>query len=188
MNDFSNIKTKGVSSIIRISRYTLATAAIISLILAGRWLYIFYKLSPDKLYSEIFIDYKLAPRQDSLPRLESNIAKAYRENNYNEVIRLNASSVLFNNDIFLTGIAYLKTGDPAKAISSFRLILAAMGKGNSSSLKNETEYYMALAYLKNRDFDQSIELMNKIYNDPAHKYHYKFSEKFIDRVKMLKWR
>ena len=145
-------------------------------------------LSPNKLFSENFIDIELSILPDTAAPLESNFEKAYRGKNYNEVIRLNAISVLSAKEIFLSGLAYLQTDDPAKAIYSFQMVLVDVNKERSSDLKDETEYYLALAYLKNRDFDQAIEIMNKIHDNPGHLYREKFSPSFIRRVKMLKWR
>ena len=54
--------------------------------------------------------------------------------------------------------------------------------------KDGAEYYLALAHLRNRDFDESIELMTKVHDDPNHMYHERFSSKYIKKVKMVKWR
>jgi hypothetical protein len=59
---------------------------------------------------------------------------------------------------------------------------------NDPALKDAAEYYLALAYLKNNDYDQSIELMNAIHANSTHFYTKKFSRKYINRVKRLKWR
>src|SRR6187397_1617856 len=56
------------------------------------------------------------------------------------------------------------------------------------ALKDTTEYYMALAYLKNNDYDQAIELMNAIHDNSSHLYSKKFSRKYINKIKRLKWR
>ena len=188
MNDSKNILSKRFSRFNRISRYGIAAAAILILLLFCYWLYTFYTLSSNKLYSENFSDYELTTLRDTSSRSETSIEKAYHEKNYDEVIRLHAISVLSAKEIFLTGLSYLQVNDPANAISSFQVVLADMNKYKPFSLKDETEYYLALAYLKNRDFDQSIELMNKIHDNPVHLYKNKFPAKFISRVKMLKWR
>ena len=90
-------------------------------------------------------------------------------------------------DIFLTGIAYLEKRDYAKAISSFRVVIADV-KDNKTGLKDAAEYYLALAYLQNNDYDQAIELMTAIHNNPSHSYSSRFNRKYINKVKRLKWR
>ena len=89
-------------------------------------------------------------------------------------------------DIFLTGNAFLETSDLSKAISSYQVVLADVK--NDAPLKDAAEYYLALAYLKNNDYDQSIELMNSIRDNTSHSYTRKFTRRYINRVKRLKWR
>ena len=105
-----------------------------------------------------------------------------------EVIKLNANSVLSVKDIFLTGISYLETNDPSRAISNFQVVIADVKDDKNSMLKDGTEYYLALAYLKNNDYDQAIELMNAIHDKLISQYKSKFSRKYINKVKRLKWR
>ena len=77
--------------------------------------------------------------------------------------------------------------DLSKAISSYQVVIADV-KDKKSMLKDAAEYYLALAYLKNNDYDQAIELMNTIHDNSSHLYTKKFSLKYIKRVKRLKWR
>jgi predicted negative regulator of RcsB-dependent stress response len=179
---------KNISGIRKIIRFSVALAASVLLVFVGIEGYNFYQLSPNKLFNENYTPYELGTTRDPGVQTETKIEKAYRENNFTEVIRLNANSVLTIKDIFLTGVSFLETGETAKAISSFQLVLIDIKDDKSSALKESTEYYLALAYLKNRDFDQAIELMNTIQENPTHLYKSKFSRKYINRVKRLKWR
>ena len=83
-------------------------------------------------------------------------------------------------------MAFLETNNLSKAISSYQVVLAELK--NDASLKDTAEYYLALAYLKNNDYDQSIELMNAIHDNSSHLFAKKFNRKYINRVKRLKWR
>jgi predicted negative regulator of RcsB-dependent stress response len=179
---------KSISGIRKIIRYSVAVAASVLLVFVGIEGYNFYQLSPNKLYNENYTAYELSTTRDPEVLKETKIEKAFREKNFTEVIRLNANSVLTVKDIFLTGISFLETGETAKAISSFQLVLADVKDDNTSTLKESSEYYLALAYLKNKDFDQAIELMNTIQENPTHLYKSKFTRKYINRVKRLKWR
>jgi predicted negative regulator of RcsB-dependent stress response len=85
-------------------------------------------------------------------------------------------------------MAYLETNDLPKAISSFQVVIADVKDEKAPVLKDAAEYYLALAYLKNNDYDQAIELMNTIHDNSSHLYTKKFSRKYINRVKRLKWR
>jgi tetratricopeptide (TPR) repeat protein len=171
----------------RFARYAVTVVAGLALLFLGVEGYNFYRLSPGRLFAEKYLTYKLPEITDKAAQ-QSKIEKAYREKNFSEVIRLNAISVVYAKDIFLTGLAYLETEDESRAIGSFQVVLADTEKDKTSALKDATEYYLALAYLKNRDFDQAIELMSSIHNNISHVYKDRFSMKFIRKVKRLKWR
>lgn len=177
---------KTISNVRRIIRYTIAAAASVLLIFILIEGYKFYTLSPEKLYAANYTSYELTTTRNGADSA-SAIENAYREKNYADVIKLNASSVLSIKDIFLTGMAYLETKDYSRATSSFQVVITDL-KENKTVLKDAAEYYLALAYLQNRDYDQAIELMTSIHNDPSHLYKAKFSRKYINRVKRLKWR
>jgi outer membrane protein assembly factor BamD (BamD/ComL family) len=96
--------------------------------------------------------------------------------------------VLSIKDVFLTGMSYLETNDLSKAISSFQVVIADVKEDKTTVLKDAAEYYLAMAYLKNNDYDQAIELMNTIHDNSGHLYKNMFSQKYINKVKRLKWR
>ena len=184
----SEATAKKISKARRIVRYTVAVAASIMLIFVCIVGFNFYRLSPGRLFAENYTPYELTTPPDGNDSVESKIEKAYREKNYAEVIKLNANSVLSVKDIFLTAISFLETDDPSRAISNFQVVIADVKDDKGSVLKDATEYYLALAYLKNNDYDQAIELMNTIHDNSSHLYTKKFSLKYIRRVKRLKWR
>src|SRR4030095_13219433 len=139
----------------------------------------------EKLFAEKYTAYYSMTTGDTT---ESEIEKAYKEEKYSEVMNLNRYSVLSIKDVFLTGMSYLETNDLSKAISSFQVVIADVKDDKTTMLKYTAEYYLALAYLKNNDYDQAIELMNAIHDNSSHQYKSKFSRKYINKVKRLKWR
>lgn len=177
---------KPISNIRRIIRYGVALAASVLLVIVLFEGFKFYTLSPEKLYAQNYTAYELTTTRNGIDS-SSAIEKAYQQKNYGEVIKLNANSVLSIKDVFLTGMAYLETGDHSRAISSFQVVITDV-KDDKTVLKDAAEYYLALAYLQNRDYDQAIELMNAIRNDSSHLYKAKFNRKYISRVKRLKWK
>ena len=145
----------------------------------------FYRLSPQRLYAEKFIPYQLTSTDD--PGM-SKIEKAYNEKKYWDVITFSAGSVVSATDIFLTGLAWLEVKNYSKAVSSFQIVIGEAANNTNIRLKESAEYYLALAYLQNQDYDQAIELMSSIHNNSSHGYRAKFSRRYINRVKRLKWR
>jgi tetratricopeptide (TPR) repeat protein len=176
------------SKVKRIVRYSVTVIAVALLIFVCVEVYSFYRLSSDRLFAEGYTAYATTTTHDENDSTGSKIEKAYWQENYEAVIKLNANSVLSVNDIFLTGMSYLKTNDLARAISNFQVVIADVREEKKSELKEAAEYYLSLAYLKNNDYDQAIELMNKIHDNSSHRYKEKFSRKYINKVKRLKWR
>jgi len=188
MDNGSEVTAKKINKARRIVRYTVAVAASILLVIVCIVAYNFYRLSPDSLFTENYTPYELMTASSENDSTGSEIEKTYREKKYAELININKTSVLSVKDIFLTGMAYLETNDLSKAISSFQVVIADVKDDKASVLKDAAEYYLALAYLKNNDYDQAIELMNTIHDNSSHLYTKKFSRKYINRVKRLKWR
>ena len=185
MNNGSEVTAKKISKVRRIVRYSVAVAASLLLIFVCIEVYNFYSLSAGKLFAEKYTGYYRMTTEDTT---ESAIEKAYKEENYAEVINLNRNSALSIKDVFLTGMSYLETNELSKAISSYQVVIADVKDDKNLMLKDAAEYYLALTYLKNNDYDQAIELMNAIHDNSLHLYTKKFSLKYIKRVKRLKWR
>ena len=183
MEQDGKLTAKKIGKLQRVVRYGVPLIASVLLIFVCIEVYNFYRLTPTRLFNETYEAYDMTTRIDTI---ETSIGKAYREKKFTDVINLNANSVLSIKDIFLTGMAFLESNDLSRAISSYQVVLADVK--TDSALKDAAEYYLALAYLKNNDYDQSIELMNVIRNNSTHLYTKKFSRKYIDRVKRLKWR
>jgi tetratricopeptide (TPR) repeat protein len=178
-----------MSSTRRIIRSSLSIAASVLLIFISVQVYNFIGLSPDKLFKEEYSAFELSTTRDPNVPPESAIEKSYREKNYKTVIDLkNKSTNISTKEQFLAGVSYLELDDPSNAIHSFDTVLIRDKTSGQQTYKDEAEYYLALTYVKNKDYDQALELMNTIHNNPSHIYHEKFSSRFIRKVKLLKWR
>ena len=188
MNNDKEVTEKRIIKIRKIVRYSVAIGASLLLIFVCILVVNVYRLSSDRLFAENYSAYELSSTGDENDSAASKIEKAYREKNYAEVIKINKNSVLSLKDIFLTGMSYLETNDLSKAISSYQVVIADLKDNKTTLLKDTAEYYMALAYLKNNDYDQAIELMNTIRDKSSHQYKSKFSRKYINKIKRLKWR
>jgi len=188
MNKGNEVTEKRINKVRRIVRYSVAVAASVLLIFVCVVGFNFYQLSSDRLFAEKYSAYESTTIRIENDSTESKIERAYREKNYAEVIKLNANSVLSVKDIFLTAMSFLETDDPSRAISNFQIVIVDVKDEKKSALKDTTEYYLALAYLKNNDYDQAIELMNKIHDNSSHQYKSKISRKYINKIKRLKWR
>ncbi len=179
----TGLSSRRVVPIRRIIRFGMAAAAILLFIFIGIKGWEFYALSPQRLYEQAFVDYELSSSrstQQPAPPVEA----AYLQKDYKKVISLaKGDTTLTADENFFTGLSYLHEEEFAAAIPYLEKTATP-----GSDKKADAEYYLAMAYLRNRDYDQSITLMEKIRGDVQHPYHEKFTEKYIDKVRMLKWR
>ena len=175
-----------ISSQRRIIRYSLAIATSVLLIFIGIESYVFFTLSPNKLFSENYHSYELSTARSGATE-PTPVEKAYKDKNYNEVISLTEKSQDIEEN-FLAGMSRLELKNIPNAIEDYKKVIALNDAAKTNILKDEAEYYLVLAYISNKEYGSALELMNKIHNDPNHLYHEKITRKLIRKVKMLKWR
>src|SRR5436190_23931334 len=108
MDNGSQVTAKRINKVRSVVRYSIAIAASVLLIVICIVGFNFYRLSSDKLFAEKYIAYDLTTTPGENEQPGSKIEKAYRQKNYAEVIKLNATSVLSVKDIFLTAMSFLE--------------------------------------------------------------------------------
>jgi tetratricopeptide (TPR) repeat protein len=145
----------------RVIRSTISVLATILLIAVIVFAYNFYRLSPSRIFRHHFHAYDLPAETDT-----AGIAAKH----------------------FLEGSRLLKNNDAEKAITEFQSVLDQNKKQKVSRWNDEAEYYLALAYIKDKDYDLALPLLRKIRDDKQHLYHKQVSARLIRQVKMLKWR
>jgi tetratricopeptide (TPR) repeat protein len=179
---------RSISPVRRVIRYSISIAASIFLVATIVIGYYFFTLSSAGLYNSQYHAYELpAVRGES--NAPSQLEMDYQRGQYNAVIEdrqkiQNASP----KDEFLAGIAYLQTDNIATAISSFQSVIKKNRSANTSIFNDDAQYYLALSYLRHKDYDRCLELIETIRNNPSHLYHDQFSRGFVRKVKMLRWR
>lgn len=170
----------------RIIRYTISVAASILLIFIGITAYNFFSLSADKLYNQQFQSYELSTVRGT--ESFTPIEKLYQQKDYKAVTQAEKQlQSKTTEENFLTGMSYMELNDLNSAIPEFETVINDRTT-SETSYRERAEYYLALAYLKAKNYKKAIEQMESIRNDPHHIYHDKFSNSFIRKVKMLSWR
>jgi predicted negative regulator of RcsB-dependent stress response len=179
------IPVRGIGPARRTLRSVISVAAALILIAGGFFIYKFYTLSSDKVVAEYFYHYELSTtRGENAP--ESEIEKAYRANDMAKVTRLfPRSDSVSLKDRFLSAEAFYELGNLDKAIAEYKLVLAT---DSSTLFRDEAQYYLALAYVANKDFDLALPLLRNIRNNKLNTYHERVDSRLIRQVKMLKWR
>ncbi|HQV61144.1 MAG TPA: hypothetical protein PLG08_10230 [Chitinophagaceae bacterium] len=187
MGEFQ-VPVKKIGSKRRIIRNAVAIAASVLLLVAGYAAFNFFTLSPEKVFNSNFRVFELTTvRSDGAG--ETAAEKAYREKNYKEVIRIHdAGEDHTRKGEFLCGVAALELKDNKKAITCFTEVLEQNKQATVPILNDETEYYLFLSYIRDRNYNAAIAIMEKIKDDPGHLYHKKVTSKLIRQVKLLRWR
>ena len=180
-------KLHSISPVRKIFRYGMPLAATIVLA-AGIFLaYYFFSLSSDRVYADNYHPFEMTTvrGQDQ----ESPVIDAYRNRNYQEVIRLRrAAGEDSPIPLFFSGVSYLHLNDTPAAIADLEQVLEKNRDSRLPVFEDEAEYYLALAYIRNRDYDLALPLLEKMRDDEQHTYHGEITRKLIRDVKLLKWR
>lgn len=161
----------------------MAFVASICLVVAVVSIYKFLQLSPDKLYQEAFVSYQLPHAGIDQTMENKKIENLYYSKNYKAIIKASKKTLLPNDRNFLLiGLSHLQMNDAFNAIAAFRQI------HSSGKYYQDAQFYLALAYLKNNDYDQAIGLMQQIKNNEQHIYRNHFSSSFLNNIRILKWK
>jgi tetratricopeptide (TPR) repeat protein len=179
---------KKINPVSRVVRYSVAVAASLLLLVGGYWAYNFFTLSPDKVFASNYRSYELVTVRDGGNNKTSAIEEAYKEKKYAEVVGVAFDRPFTTKELFLRAMSYSELADNSKAIEEYKKVIAENEAAKTSAFNQQAEYYLALTYIRNKDYDFAIDLLNKIQDDPNHLYHEKVSNKLIRQVKMLKWR
>lgn len=178
---------RNISSPKRVLRYSMSIAAGILLLVGAFLAYNFFSLSSEKVYSNMYQGYEVSTVRGNIK--DNDILKAYREKNYKEVVKLYGTGIDSTlTSTFLAAMSSMELNDLTSAIASLEVILERNRNAGSPVFEDETEFYLVLAYIRNRDYDLAIPIMEKIKNDPDHLYNDRIDGKDIRKVKMLKWR
>lgn len=172
----------------KVLRYTMAAAASLVLLIGGYLAYSFFTLSPGKIFSSHYETYELSITRNSANEL-TPAEKAYSEKKYSEVLRIHDTGEdKTAKGEFLCGAAALEVKDNGKAIKCFNEVLDINSQSGGAVFNDESEYYLALAYINNEEYDFALQLLQKIKGDKEHKYYSSVSPRLIRQVKMLRWK
>lgn len=179
---------RNISSARRVLRYTMSAAAVLIVLIGSFILYNFYSLSAEKVFDSGFQSYELSTVRSGEAK-ESNLEKAYREKSFAEVIKYyEADNDNSSKGAFLAGMSALEIMKTSEAIEYFKKALISNQQEGRNDYSDDAEYYLALSYIRNGDYDFALGLFHKIKDDSNHSYNKKVTAKLLRQIKMLKWR
>jgi tetratricopeptide (TPR) repeat protein len=169
---------------VRWMRTGLRVAAILLVALLVAGIVQYTQLDAGKLYSSQYETYSLGATRDS-DAVISSLEDHYRHGRMKE----DRSLTHLPSDHFVAGQAYLAVNDPQKAIAAFEAQLAVNGTLlNFKPYQDDTEYYLALAYLKTGEVSKALPLFRRIHQTPSHAYRKEVSGWYIRKLQWLEWK
>ena len=174
---------KKISPVKRIIRYSMAAAAGVALLIAGIMLYNYSALTPEKVFATNFQSYELSNTRSENAQEVSTLEKAYREKKFADVVTIVFDRPYSIQENFLKAMAWMELGNTAKAIEQYKLVIKMADLTNM--LKEEAEYYLALAYIRGKQYPLAVRQLESIQKTPGHLYYKKVTPELIGQVKSL---
>jgi len=151
----------------RIYKMSMRVAAGFILLIGMAVLYKYLTVSNLSVYEKQFTSYDLSNMRGQ--ETQDAEAGAYLNKNWSEVLTIfQKENNKSNKSVFLAAMAEMQLNNFSQAVTLFENILNNTG---DSSFREETEYYLSLAYLMNHEINKSIRLINKIKSDTSHTYY-----------------
>ena len=168
MNASPVTKMEPSTGIVRsLYKVSMRAAAILVLVLGLTAVYKYASVSNQSVYEREFNGYELSTSR-GLSEMNA-MEKAYQEKNWNEVVvSQSKETVHTNKSNFLAAMAEMQLKQFPQSISLFESIIRST---TDNTYREESEYYLSLAYLMNHETDKAVALLNKIKADPAHTYY-----------------
>lgn len=187
LNAEQNDNVRQLSPVRKITQFTLRIAVgLLVLIIAGG-LYQYFTVSPDSLFNEKYASYSIGTSRGNTQ--QTTIEQHYAQKKYDLVITdFEAMAAPAVKDHFYAGMAYINSSNIDKAIQNLSAVITKNATFNTGEFQDDAEYYLALSYLKQKDFDKALPLFEKIHADKLHLYHDKVGYWFLQEVKMAGWK
>jgi tetratricopeptide (TPR) repeat protein len=159
--------------------YVMAVAASLLALFVGGQLYLASQQSSEKIYNNVFVDFNLSATRGT-GTTGSQIENDYREKDYKAVTSEMRSINMDAEDSLLVGLAFLHTTRTPQAISIFERLASSV-----NDYQQDAEFYLSLSYLKNKNYNGTLKLFEKINSNSLHLYHDRVNGDVIKAVQEL---
>lgn len=170
----------------RLVRIFVAVAAMFLVTITAIVLFWYTGNTSDRLFRQHYQTYEVNVERSGIATT-SPIVSQYQQKNYNEVIAQHEKAVAsITKEKMVVASAYMELSRYDEAINIFRDIIAQNVTTGNRLYHDEAEYYLALAYMKNKQYDNAYQLFDKINTDKEHTFNGDVDWWFLTRVKWLK--
>lgn len=159
--------------------------AAVFLLALSTWLFYEYSTNTyNRLYNDLFTAYSVNEVRGNESGQINALVDAYRSGQYSKSAALFATvENPTSRDLFFTAMSYLRLSKPADAVPLFNKIYAYNKLQGEGLYEDETDYYLALTWLKLNDKQKAIELFEKIKADKEHTYNKTIPSSVIFKIK-----
>jgi len=176
-----------VRSIVRIS---MRVAASIVFILFAGGVYEYVTISSKSLFKQQYSAFSLPVSRGV--ETESGAQAAFRLKDYDKVINIaesqKSSAGYSQVESFLAAQSYLAKNETRNAIFWFEATREKNLSFQTSIYQDDTEYFLALCYLQDKQIQKAWPLFQKMHDNQNHLYHDKVDTWFMARLQLLKWK
>ena len=163
----------------------MRVAAVFILAVFGYGIFQYTNTNNQSLYNDNFRAYELpVSRGEGQANMLDSL---YSTRNFMAVISSAIAQQQSNQkDYFLAAQSYLQLNNTNKAIEFFEKIESMNDTATQKSFADETDYYLALAYIKNNNIDKAEKQLDKITSDKQHLFYNKAKEISKTKLAVLK--
>jgi len=162
-------------------------AAALILVVAGYGVYQYTATTNSSLYEDNFISYQLPVTRGNVQ--ETNIDSLYHAKRYDAVIAaVSAKQSKTQEDYFLAAQSALMLNNANAAIEDFQKIELLNNNSSDKYFAEETDYYLALAYIKANRIEEAKKQLEKITSNRQHAYYNKAKEISSMKLTILEWK
>lgn len=145
-------------------------------------------LTGNQYYENKFIPYQLPVTRGQAVTAD-RLDALYASGDYAATARqFSTLAVKKPGDYFLAGMASLQEKKFAQAISLFSMLRHSNAQHSERYFVQETDYYLALAYVGANRIEEALDLFNAIRNDPQHNYYQTITDVDLLKLKLLRAR
>lgn len=170
-------------------RWGARVAASGLLLLAGYGSYKYGTTNLDSYYSDKFMAYHLPTNRGGAEDALASLDALYRVGNFAGVVqRFAGLSTPTPHDQFLAGMAHLQQQQYGQAIERFSMVQQRNEGSQRPLFEQETDYYLALAFLGGGRVGDAYPLFEKINKTPRHLYHQNVTDQDLWKLSLLRWK
>lgn len=170
-------------------RWGARVAASGLLLLAVYGSYKYGSTNIDSYYSDKFMAYQLPNNRGEAEQVLTSLDALYRSGNFADVVqRFAGLSSPTPHDQFLTGMAHMQQQQYKEAIDRFTALRLSNELKSETLFEQETDYYLALAFLGSGRVGDAYPLFEKINKTPRHMYNQNVTDEDLWKLGLLRWK